>query len=237
MPTARCSSRFFHVEVGAVARERYLADDSHAEDAGNRTRPALAARRLLPGQGRPRRRGGLGRVPAGSPSCRTTSPRPSAGTMSRARSPTSPFSSGRPPMSASSVERDEHGEEQVTYTGVFLLQDDFDHALERMPGGDRDAQRLPIRVTAVDFGDGPVIRCPFCNRTSPLARRVARGRGGPDHVSAGGVRRRAEGEPVRRGRCSHLIDGGAGSIAADRRALHDFRPLPGGCAVPYGWVG
>jgi hypothetical protein len=56
-----------------------------------------------------------------------------------------------------------HGEETV-YTGVFQLQDDFEEALQCLPGAREEASGRPrIIVTAVDLGDGLVIRCPHCN--------------------------------------------------------------------------
>ena len=56
------------------------------------------------------------------------------------------------------------GEGETVYSGVFHLQQDFDHALRRMPGGGGAAGgRRPLIVTAVDFGDGHVVRCPWCN--------------------------------------------------------------------------
>jgi hypothetical protein len=63
------------------------------------------------------------------------------------------------------------GEAETLYTGVFQLQDDFDRALEAMPGseeGRKDAH--PLIVTAVDFGEGLVVRCPWCNSRHPLIR-------------------------------------------------------------------
>jgi len=68
---------------------------------------------------------------------------------------------------------DAQGNVSKTHTGVFLLQDDFRLALARMPGsgGGRPGvggPRRPIIVTAVDFGAGPAVRCPFCNKSSPL---------------------------------------------------------------------
>jgi hypothetical protein len=64
---------------------------------------------------------------------------------------------------------DAEGRSTKTYTGVYLLQDDYDHALGKMPGGKgaSGAQR-PIILTPVDFGDGYVIRCPFCNTLVPF---------------------------------------------------------------------
>jgi hypothetical protein len=56
------------------------------------------------------------------------------------------------------------GEGETVYTGVFQLQQDYEHALQKMPGGGGGAgQRHPLIVTAVDFGDGLVVRCPWCN--------------------------------------------------------------------------
>ncbi|MEE8347109.1 MAG: hypothetical protein V3S20_07165 [Dehalococcoidia bacterium] len=53
-----------------------------------------------------------------------------------------------------------------------MRQDDFRLALEKMPGdGGRRlgaGARRPIIVTAVDFGSGHAISCPFCNRSSPF---------------------------------------------------------------------
>ena len=66
----------------------------------------------------------------------------------------------------------EHGQgdqKAVTYTGVYLLQDDFDLALRAMPGGE-DTRRPTIIVTATDFGDGPVIRCPHCNTVHTFSK-------------------------------------------------------------------
>jgi hypothetical protein len=64
---------------------------------------------------------------------------------------------------------DAAGNPTATYTGVYRLQDDYDHALSRMPGGGNgDLKRRPIILTPVDFGDGYVIRCPFCNTLVPF---------------------------------------------------------------------
>lgn len=63
------------------------------------------------------------------------------------------------------------GEKDTLYTGVFQLQDDYDLALQEMPGG-QDAKRdvHPLIVTAVNFGKGLVVRCPWCNTEHPLDR-------------------------------------------------------------------
>jgi len=64
-----------------------------------------------------------------------------------------------------------NGRRETLYTGVYQLQDDFDRALRLMP--DSAAVRSdvhPLIVTAVDFGSGLVVRCPWCNTTHPLIR-------------------------------------------------------------------
>jgi hypothetical protein len=63
------------------------------------------------------------------------------------------------------------GEGETVYGGVFHLQQDFDHVLRKMPGGGGAAgRRRPLIVTAVDFGDGHVVRCPWCNTSHPLTK-------------------------------------------------------------------
>jgi len=75
------------------------------------------------------------------------------------------------------------GEGEAVYGGVFQFERDFDHALRKIPGGGgRAGGRRPLIVTAVDFGKGHVIRCPWCNtmhaltherRTEWLGRQIA----------------------------------------------------------------
>jgi hypothetical protein len=63
---------------------------------------------------------------------------------------------------------DAGGKTAKTYTGVFLLQDDFERALARMPGngaGERGSRR-PMIVTGTDLGEGLKLRCPHCNQSS-----------------------------------------------------------------------
>jgi hypothetical protein len=80
------------------------------------------------------------------------------------------------------------GSEITTYTGVFQLQDDYQLALERFGGGSLSAAK-PLILTGVDFhdGNGPVIRCPWCDTThrsirsgaarrSNASTRIAKGR-------------------------------------------------------------
>ena len=61
------------------------------------------------------------------------------------------------------------GTTTVTYGGVYLLQDDFALALRQFGSGDDAAGgRRPLVVTAVDLGEGLVVRCPWCNGAAPL---------------------------------------------------------------------
>ena len=63
------------------------------------------------------------------------------------------------------------GEGEILYTGVFQLQDDFQRAVESMPAGKTATEDVhPLIVTAVDFGDGLVVHCPWCNARHPLVR-------------------------------------------------------------------
>ncbi|MGH2556167.1 MAG: AAA family ATPase, partial [Actinomycetota bacterium] len=58
-----------------------------------------------------------------------------------------------------------------TYTGIYQVREDYALALARMPGGSGAATtdgRRRIIVTAVDLGDGLVIRCPHCNEVHPF---------------------------------------------------------------------
>jgi hypothetical protein len=62
-------------------------------------------------------------------------------------------------------ETDADGNTSTTYTGVFMLQDDFERALAKMPAGrgaGRNGRRRII-VTGTDLGNGLQIRCPHCN--------------------------------------------------------------------------
>jgi hypothetical protein len=66
---------------------------------------------------------------------------------------------------------DTDGKTSKLYTGVLQLQDDFDHALEKMPGGGGAAGgRRPLIVTAVDFGGGHVVRCPWCSTAHAVTK-------------------------------------------------------------------
>jgi hypothetical protein len=60
---------------------------------------------------------------------------------------------------------------ETVYSGVFHLQQDFDHALRNIPGGGGGSgARRPLIVTAVDFGDGHVVRCPWCNTAHTVTK-------------------------------------------------------------------
>ena len=67
--------------------------------------------------------------------------------------------------------QDEVGNPVKTYTGVFQLQEDYERALEAMPGeggpGSSSGEH-PLIITAVDRGEGLTIYCPVCNKTSPI---------------------------------------------------------------------
>ena len=64
---------------------------------------------------------------------------------------------------------DEDGNVARTYTGVYLLQDDYALALERMPGnGSGSGAQRTIIVTATDLGDRLHVRCPHCNEEFDL---------------------------------------------------------------------
>jgi NACHT domain- and WD repeat-containing protein len=54
-----------------------------------------------------------------------------------------------------------------TYAGVYALQDDYELAIAALGGGSAGA-RKPLIVTGVDFGQGLVVRCPWCNVASPF---------------------------------------------------------------------
>jgi hypothetical protein len=63
------------------------------------------------------------------------------------------------------------GEKETLYAGVFHLQDDYDRALKSMPAGEgAPGDPYPLIVTAVEFGRGLVVRCPWCNTEHPLVR-------------------------------------------------------------------
>ena len=59
------------------------------------------------------------------------------------------------------------GKPVKTYGGVYLLQDDFALAIAKLGGGTAGG-RKPLIVTAVDFGAGLVVGCPWCTKRSPL---------------------------------------------------------------------
>ena len=59
------------------------------------------------------------------------------------------------------------GKTTRTYAGVYALQDDYEMAIEALGGG-KTGGRKPLIVTAVDFGKGLVVGCPWCNTTSPF---------------------------------------------------------------------
>lgn len=56
------------------------------------------------------------------------------------------------------------------HTGVFALEDDYDEALAAMGAGQDARSRPRLIVTAVDLGEGLVVRCPHCNTVHPCGR-------------------------------------------------------------------
>jgi len=54
-----------------------------------------------------------------------------------------------------------------TYAGVYALQDDYEMAIEAFGGG-KAGGRKPLIVTGTNFGQGMVLRCPWCNVASPF---------------------------------------------------------------------
>ncbi len=54
------------------------------------------------------------------------------------------------------------------HTGVFALEADYDEALAEMRGQSGPVDRLRLIVTAVDLGEGLVVRCPHCNTRHPF---------------------------------------------------------------------
>lgn len=71
--------------------------------------------------------------------------------------------------------RGARGETKTTYTGIYQIKEDFELALDKMPGdgGGRPGAggKRRIIVTGVDFGDGLKIRCPHCNTASEFDER------------------------------------------------------------------
>ena len=63
------------------------------------------------------------------------------------------------------------GEDETVYTGVIQLQQDFDHALDKLLiGGEPLGERNPLIVTAMDLGNGPVVRCPWCGSAHDVTK-------------------------------------------------------------------
>jgi hypothetical protein len=59
---------------------------------------------------------------------------------------------------------------QPLHTGVFALEDDYDEALAGLGGTEEARPRPRLVVTAVDLGQGLVVRCPHCNTVHPCDR-------------------------------------------------------------------
>ena len=63
---------------------------------------------------------------------------------------------------------------RLLHTGVFALEDDYDEALTGMGGTGEARSRPRLIVTAVDLGEGLVLRCPHCNTVHPCGRPLGR---------------------------------------------------------------
>jgi hypothetical protein len=71
------------------------------------------------------------------------------------------------------VRTDEKGNPANTYTGVLQLQEDYERALQVMPGGeDGTGDRVPLILTALDTSKGLMVYCPVCNKYSPIAKEM-----------------------------------------------------------------
>ena len=89
--------------------------------------------------------------------------------------PISNSSSTRPPRLACRSAKTRKGNLVKTYTGVLQLQDDFERALEAMPGdgGSGTGDRPPLIVTAVDSGAGLSVYLPGLQQDLACAPRYA----------------------------------------------------------------
>jgi hypothetical protein len=152
---------FYHRELGDVARARYLgggADASYHENVSRYFRPAPD------GEGRPNwaeaSRHALSELPYHLAEGERLDELFETLTDFR-------FLEEKAARVGVVEHRGADGETARTYTGVFQLQDDFERALARFGGGEAAARR-PLIVTAVDFGEGLVVRCPWCNASHPF---------------------------------------------------------------------
>ena len=64
----------------------------------------------------------------------------------------------------------ERADGERVHTGVFALEADYDEALEALGPETGAGERAPLIVTAVDLGQGLVVRCPHCNTVHPFDR-------------------------------------------------------------------
>ena len=71
------------------------------------------------------------------------------------------------------VRTDEKGNPANTYTGVLQLQEDYERALQVMPGGEGGmGDRAPLILTALDTSKGLMVYCPVCNKYSPVTKEM-----------------------------------------------------------------
>ena len=71
------------------------------------------------------------------------------------------------------VRTDEQGNPANTYTGVLQLQEDYERALQVMPGEEGGiGNRAPLILTALDTSKGLMVYCPICNNYSPVTKEM-----------------------------------------------------------------
>ena len=71
------------------------------------------------------------------------------------------------------VRTDEKGNPANTYTGVLQLQEDYEHALQVMPGSEGGmGDRAPLILTALDTSKGLMVYCPVCNKYSSIQKEM-----------------------------------------------------------------
>ncbi len=69
--------------------------------------------------------------------------------------------------------KDEKGDPVNTYTGVLQLQEDYEHALAAMPGGEGGLdERAPLILTGLETSKGLMVYCPVCNKASPIQKEM-----------------------------------------------------------------
>jgi len=69
--------------------------------------------------------------------------------------------------------KDDKGHPVRTYTGVLQLQEDYELAMQVIPGGEGGmGERAPLILTALETSKGLVVYCPVCNKYSPIKKEI-----------------------------------------------------------------